>query len=588
MEQKYYTNERNVQIVIALLKAHGIRKVIASPGTTNITFVGSIQQDPFFEIYSSVDERSAAYIACGLSAESGEPVVLTCTGATASRNYYSGLTEAYYRKLPIIALTSHQGNYRIGQLIAQNIDRRQLPNDIVKLSVDAPLVRDSNDEQLCTIEINKALLELTRHGGGPVHINLFTTYSRDFSVKELPATRCISRHTLQDKWPELPSGRIAVRIGSHRKFTEEETRALDDFCATHDAVVFCDHTSGYYGKYRLQFPLALVQRQYVSPNGKVDLLVHIGEVSGDYAGESIRCGAVWRVNEDGELRDPYRKLTRVFEMPELFFFRHYAKEGEGRHAYLDACKAELEALRVSVPELPFGNIWMAGQTAHRFPEGSELHLGILNSLRSWNFFDIPLSVERFSNVGGFGIDGDVSSLVGASLARPDRLCFGVFGDLAFFYDMNVLGNRHVGNNVRILLVNNGKGGEFRNYGHPCSAFGEAAEPYMAAAGHYGNKSRALVKHYAEDLGYEYLTASDKESYLSAIDRFLAPQLTERPMLLEVFVDSAEEYKALEMISNFKVDVKDAFVRKMKHVIKEVAGQEVVGTMKKLAQTIKLF
>ena len=76
MERKYYTNERSQQIVIALLKAHGIRKVVASPGTTNITLVASMQQDPYFEMYSSVDERSAAYIACGLAAESGEPVVL--------------------------------------------------------------------------------------------------------------------------------------------------------------------------------------------------------------------------------------------------------------------------------------------------------------------------------------------------------------------------------------------------------------------------------------------------------------------------------------------------------------------------------
>ena len=95
MENKYYTKERNVQIVLSLLKAHGIRKVIASPGSTNIAVVGSMEHDSFFEIYSCVDERSAAYMACGLSAESGEPVVLSCTGATASRNYYPGLTEAY-------------------------------------------------------------------------------------------------------------------------------------------------------------------------------------------------------------------------------------------------------------------------------------------------------------------------------------------------------------------------------------------------------------------------------------------------------------------------------------------------------------
>ena len=83
MDKKYYTNERNVQIMIFLLKAHGIKRVIASPGTTHMTFIGSIQQDPWFEVYSSVDERSAAYIACGMAAESGEPVVLSCTGATA-------------------------------------------------------------------------------------------------------------------------------------------------------------------------------------------------------------------------------------------------------------------------------------------------------------------------------------------------------------------------------------------------------------------------------------------------------------------------------------------------------------------------
>ena len=46
----------------------------------------------------------------------------------------------------------------------------------------------------------------------------------------------------------------------------------------------------------------------------------------------------------------------------------------------------------------------------------------------------------------------MSSLIGASLVTPNKLFFGIFGDLSFFYDMNVLGNRHVGNNVRISRV----------------------------------------------------------------------------------------------------------------------------------------
>lgn len=74
--EKLYTSERNTQILISLMKFHGVKKIVASPGTTNVCFVGSLQHDPYFEIYSSVDERSAAYIACGLARESGEPVAL--------------------------------------------------------------------------------------------------------------------------------------------------------------------------------------------------------------------------------------------------------------------------------------------------------------------------------------------------------------------------------------------------------------------------------------------------------------------------------------------------------------------------------
>lgn len=115
----HYTDEVNTQIVISLLKEHKIKKVIASPGATNIRLVASMQQDDFFEMYSVVDERSAAYIACGMAEESGEPVVLTCTGATASRNYIPGLTEAFYRKLPIVAITSTQHYGRVGQNVAR-------------------------------------------------------------------------------------------------------------------------------------------------------------------------------------------------------------------------------------------------------------------------------------------------------------------------------------------------------------------------------------------------------------------------------------------------------------------------------------
>ncbi len=582
MESKFkYTNERNVQIVIALLKAHGIHRVIASPGTTNMTFVVSIENDPWFQIWSSVDERSAAYLACGMAAETGEPVVISCTGATASRNYMPGLTEAYYRKLPVLAITSTRGNHKIGHLIDQQIDRRNLPNDIAMESVTIPMVKDKEDERYCEIEANKAILALTLKGGGPAHINMYTRYSHDFSVKEIPHVNAIFRHTAFDKeWPAIPQeGKVIVSVGAHVDFTDELTQAVDAFCATYDAVVCCDHTSGYRGKYEVHAQLVCGQQQWHSPLCDANLCIHIGEVSGDQF--CIRAKHTWRVSPDGALRDSFGTLRRVFMMPEQQFFNHYAKEGTSHMEYLNALESEIEKVKEKLPELPFSNIWIAQHMVDYVPANSELHFGIYHSLRSWNFFKLPAGIQAKCNVGGFGIDGGVSTMMGASFVNLEKLFIGIFGDLAFFYDMNVVGNRHVGNNVRIMLINNGKGNEFRNYNHPCYFLGEEADEYVAAAGHYGNKSNKLVKDYATDLGYEYLTADNKEDFLSVVDRFLSPEITNKPMLLEVFTETEDESKALKTVLNTIVDSKVVFKKNVKNVIKKVVGKEGVNVAKQI-------
>lgn len=582
MESKFkYTNERNVQIVIALLKAHGIHRVIASPGTTNMTFVVSIENDPWFQIWSSVDERSAAYLACGMAAETGEPVVISCTGATASRNYMPGLTEAYYRKLPVLAITSTRGNHKLGHLIDQQIDRRNIPNDIAMESVTIPMVKGKEDERYCEIEANKAILALNLNGGGPAHINMYTNYSHDFTVKEIPHVNAIYRHFVFDKeWPAIPQdGRIVVRVGSHANFSDEQTKAIDAFCATYDAVVCCDHTSGYRGKYEVHGQLVFGQHKWHSSLRNANLCIHIGEVSGDQF--TVNAKHTWRVSPDGELRDTFGNLRRVFMMPEIDFFNHYAKGNANYTDYLDALNKEIEDVKNEIPNLPYSNIWMAQQMHEKLPKDCEIHFGIYHSLRSWNFFKLPLGIQAKCNVGGFGIDGGVSTMIGASLSNPNKLFIGVFGDLAFFYDMNVVGNRHVGNNVRILLVNNGKGNEFRNYGHPCYFLGDEADKYIAAAGHYGNMSNLLVKNYAENLGYEYITASNKEEFYNVVEKFLSSEISDKPILFEVFTETEDESDALETILNMVVDNKTIVKDKLKKAVKEIVGQRGIETIKKV-------
>lgn len=569
MELKY-TNEKAVLLVISLLKAYGIRKVIASPGTTNVTFVGSIMHDDFFQVFSCVDERSAAYMACGMAEESGEPVVLSCTGATASRNYFPGLTEAYYRKLPIIALTATREECKIGHLIDQQIDRTAQPKDTVLCSEHLQIIKDEEDWWNCTIKVNRALLALKENGGGPVHINLPTRYSPDFSLSELPQVNKINRYHSYDHLPDLESDDIAIFIGSHKRMSFPEIEAIDRFCELHNAVVYCDSNSGYWGKYGLNMFAAI-------SNLNVDLLIHIGEVS--CSAYQLRPEKVWRVSEDGELRDTFRRLVNVFQMPDIFFFQKYNERNKKSEIIVDKYNLYKEhetKVYSRLRDIPFSNSWVALYLHDKLPKDSLVHLGIISTYFAWSRFTLDPSISIVCNQGGFGIDGNISTLLGASVVSPNKICYCFVGDLAFFYDLNSIGNRHVGKNVRILLVNNGQGALFRNPGNFASMFGDEAEKYISASGHYGNQSKMLVKHYAEDLGFEYMSASSKDEFVRCATRFTSSELSKNPMLLEIFVSVESELEGNNILHSEQTSKKG-----LKSVVKRVLGEKAIAEVKRI-------
>lgn len=557
--ENHYTNARNVQIVIALMKAHGVKKVVASSGATDMAIVASLQQDPYFEMYSSIDERSAAYMACGMAAESGEPVAITCTGATSSRNYMPGLTEAYYRQLPILAITCSRSNANIGHYVDQVTDRTQLPSDVVMESVQAQSIHCPEDEWDVMVKVNKAMIGLTRNGGGPTHINLVTASSSNFAVKEIAPVRKISLYLKEDKFPEVPQGKVGIFVGAHEKWSDELTAAVDKFCEVYNAMVICDPTSNYKGKYRILMPLLCEQAKEEVGGEQLDLMIQIGFVSSMLF---KKAKVMWRVAKDGVVRDTFRKTNSIFQMSELDFFTKTVEGKDKReNTVYPEYKERYESLLHSLPELPFSNIWVAQQLSGQLPENSVLHLGIRNSLRSWGYFDIPNSVLSYCNTGGFGIDGGISSLIGASMVNQKSLFFGVFGDLLFFYDMNSLGNRDIKPNLRIIVINNGLGQEFKNVSFPGSLLlGEEIDKFTAAKGHFACQSKTLVKDYAENLGFEYLTASNKEEFANVYKRFISKEPAERPMLFEIFTNTKDETSAHNLTTS--IELKSKVIRKV--------------------------
>jgi 2-succinyl-5-enolpyruvyl-6-hydroxy-3-cyclohexene-1-carboxylate synthase len=583
-----YSDDRTTQIILALLKKYNIKKIVVSPGGTNLPVARSVQTDSFFEVYSVVDERSAAYFAAGLAFESGEPVVISCTGATASRNYLSALTEAYYRGLPIIALTS-QGNTNndYGSLSPQMTNRTVSQLDVKRHSVDLSLIKD---EEVCMLYANKALTMATKRGGGPVHINIFFN-TVACNTPSLPDVIKIDYYQTDDLLyddclmqikNQLYGKKIGLFIGSHRKFSQKEREAIEYFINAYDVAVFYDHTSNYHWKNKVLISVASDLRNI---KNRPDLVIDIGGVSGEYSAPKLLGGQeFWRISEDGEFHRRYGNLRKQFDCPEYLFFNALAdKQTASASKYYSSIMQEID--KIIIPDLPLSNTLISSQMAKKLPKGSSLHLAILNSLRNMNFFELDESIDSSCNVGGFGIDGAVSTLVGQSMANKNRLYFGQVGDLAFFYDMNALGIRHISNNVRLLLVNNGRGIEFRVNPSFEEPFGEELDQFIAAAGHHGS-----AKAWALSMNFEYLTANNKDEFLAQIDKFCSPDIDEfdKPVLFEVFTTVKDEQDGLSLIREAnrpKIDNpnKDDFSKKVKSVVKQVLPQKAIDAIKKLKE-----
>ncbi len=536
MEENY----RAVNYLIAMLKEYGIRNIVSSPGCQNAVFDILVWEDEYFNCFSVTDERSAAYMASGMAEETMEPVVVACTGSTASSNYIPALREAYYRNIPLIAIPFYNRNSNEYNLAAQFVDRSITQKDIKSIQVKLPEVNDDIDKNRIITYLNAALYN-AKYNKTPVIIECPSIL--DFSV--LPDIRKIPDDVWKPKYmekadesckKELENKKIAVFIGSHHKFTKEEEQKISEFAQSWSAPVFCDHTSNYHGSNKILSSLAVFSKAE-----HPDLIIDIGMVTGDYFSNLLfdKC-KIWRINPKGNFN--MRGINPVFKnfvMSENKFFELMKNDKSGTTDYYKNVKMAVDNYKV--PELPLCNYLIIDKLTEYIPKNSILHHGVSNTKRGMNLFNFDESVDISCNVGVCGIDGAVSSLVGHSLINPDKKCFGVMGDLTFFYDMNILSNREIKNNLRILLINNNKGIEFKLGGY--KIIRDKVDNLIASANH-----RTYAKGWAQNCGFHYMSSVTKDEFLSQIENFCNNEF-DKPVLFEVFTKDEDEIKGLELLLN---------------------------------------
>ena len=554
-----FENMKNIEMVVELLKEHNIKHLVINPGGTNIPLIKLVQNDNFFNCYSVVDERSAVYFAIGIYLQTGNPVAMICTSAQATRNYIPGLTEAFYKKVPILAITMEKHPRFKYQGYMQAPDQTSLPKDSVKKSFELPFIRDINDVYHSHRAINEAILELSHNGNGPVQLCIPML---DFKIADIePKNISMKRILINDLDKiNLNEKKILIVIGEHRIFSKEEKDALDYFCKNTDTVIYTNHLSNFSNEFSIDANLLL---STISDEKfekiKPDIIITIGGQTGDYP-LYLRLSKTnyseienWLISEDGNVVDTYDKLTCIFQGKEKDFFLNICENNIKYHKYYELWKNENEKLTRNI-DVPFSNVSIANFLHDKLPENSIIQFSILNSLRVWNLFELNPKIECYSNVGAFGIDGGMSTLIGQSIVT-DKLSFMIIGDLAFLYDMNSLGIRHIKNNLRILIINNNGGIEFKLYGEDK----KIVDNYIAAANHFKN-----AKGWAETCGFKYLSAKNMDEFKENSQEFISK--SDKPIIFEVFVSDLDESKAYQEI--IKINKETTKIEYLKEALKD--------------------
>ena len=190
-----YSDKKNILQLVALMKAHGIRKIVLCPGSRNAAIVHTLTNIEDFTCYSITDERSAGFFAIGLSLQGGEPTAVCCTSGSALLNLHPAIAEAYYQQIPLIVISADRPAAWIGQMDGQTLPQPNVFGSLVKMSVNLPEIHTEEDEWHCNRLVNEAILETTHHGKGPVHINVpISEPIYRFTAKELPQVRVMTRY----------------------------------------------------------------------------------------------------------------------------------------------------------------------------------------------------------------------------------------------------------------------------------------------------------------------------------------------------------------------------------------------------------
>ncbi|MDJ1433369.1 2-succinyl-5-enolpyruvyl-6-hydroxy-3-cyclohexene-1-carboxylic-acid synthase [Halostagnicola sp. A-GB9-2] len=160
------------RIIVEELAAGGLEAVCIAPGSRSTPLTVAFVQHDEIEVFSHLDERSAAFFALGRGRRTGEPTALVCTSGTAAANFHPAVIEANQARVPLLVLTADRPPELRDSGANQTVDQVKLYGDSVRWYAELPEPRAQRRRvRSLRTTAARALAETRGTPAGPVHLN---------------------------------------------------------------------------------------------------------------------------------------------------------------------------------------------------------------------------------------------------------------------------------------------------------------------------------------------------------------------------------------------------------------------------------
>ncbi|MET3127203.1 2-succinyl-5-enolpyruvyl-6-hydroxy-3-cyclohexene-1-carboxylate synthase [Arcicella rosea] len=535
--------------LVEILSRKDVNHAIISPGSRNAPLTIALVRHPDIKTLSISDERSAAFIAMGMAQNLKKPVAICCTSGSAAYNYAPAVAEAFFQEIPLIILTADRPKEWIHQHDGQTIYQTDIFGKHVKQSFEIG-ADYSHPDAIWHIErtVNHAVNLANTFPKGPVHINIplrepfypaeneQINFDNDVRVIErLDTENTLSKEVWTSLLQSIEQYDRVLIAGGQSEYNPALTAVLQKLQDEFNFPILGDAIAN------LKFDVISNHDIFLNQdadNLRPELLITFGKsfISKSFKTFLRKNKAIehWHLSLDNHLIDTFQSLTKVIPVQPLYFFEKLLEDvdfeqfrngdDEERDGfYLDEwkkndfkAKSYLEHFFLAdFHQKQLNEFYAIKKLLDALPADSQLHLANSMSVRYANYIGTApeKQIETFANRGTSGIDGCVSTALGAALST-NKLVYLLIGDLAFFYDRNALWNRYVPDNLRIILINNHGGGIFRMIDGP-SKQAELAD-YFETVQSYNAEKTALEADIA------YFNAKTVDEFHALSTAFLEP------------------------------------------------------------------